>query len=157
MRVTIQLIKGDEQFILPCTESLQDSELGKIYFPDKDKAESAIKEFVLNGNLLIAVDEYQTFTGFVCYLPTGAFHAFPYLHLLVTARTVRRKGIGTLIMDAFEELAFSQKDKLFLVVADFNTAGKKFYKKRNFVEIGNIPSLYRKGINECIMMKTNGK
>jgi len=152
--MTIQLIKGDELIIQECSESLFDSKLGKYYFPKKENAEGVIKEFLHNDTLLVAVDKDQTFTGFICYMPAGAFHAFPYLHLLVTSKILRGKGIGTMIMDLFEERIFTQKDKLFLVVADFNPDAKRFYQKRNFKEIGIIPSLYRDGINECLMMKT---
>jgi len=155
--VVIELINGDYRFLQECTESLQDSELGKYYFPNKDKAEDAIKEFINTEYFLVAINENMTFVGFICYLPTGAFHTFPYLHLLVTSNKLRGKGIGTLIMDKFEDIVFNQKDKLFLVVASFNPKGKDFYIKRNYKEVGIIPSLYRNEIDEHLMMKTKEK
>lgn len=153
----IELIIGDVQFVQACSESLQDSDLGKHYFPTKEKAEDAVKEFLNTDYFLVAVDEQHRFVGFICYLPTGAFHAFPLLHLLVTSSKERGKGVGTLIMDRFEEFIFAQNSKLFLVVAGFNPKGREFYKKRNYQEVGIIPSLYRDGIDEHLMMKTQEK
>jgi len=149
----VSLVHGTSQYLQSCTDSLHDSDLGTYYFPNKERAQDAILEFINTDYFLVAIDDKNTFLGFICYLPTGAFHAFPYLHLLVTSKSVRGLGVGTLIMDLFEELIFKQKDKLFLVVADFNPRAKEFYIKRKYKEIGNIPSLYRKGINECLLMK----
>ena len=41
--------------------------------------------------------------------------------------------------------------KLFLVTGD--SAAKIFYEKLGYKYIGTIPSLYRNGIDECLMMK----
>lgn len=150
----ISLIKGDARFLDECIVSLQDSDLGRFYFPNKEKAEEAINEFMFTDFFLVAVDDKDQFAGFICYLPTGAFHAFPYLHLLVTSSKMRGKGVGSKMMDIFEDRVFEQKDKLFLVVADFNQKGIEFYRKRGFLEVGIIPSLYRRGINEHLLMKT---
>jgi ribosomal protein S18 acetylase RimI-like enzyme len=155
--MTIELIKGDYSFFNECNESLHNSDLGKYYFPSIQKAEEAINAFIDTDYFLVAIDEDKKFVGFICYLPTGAFHAFPYLHLLVTSSKLRGKGIGTLIMDQFEKLIFEQKDKLFLVVASFNPKGKEFYLRRNYAEVGMIPSLYRNGIDEYLMMKRKDK
>jgi len=52
-----------------------------------------------------------------------------------------------------ENIAFEYADKIFLVVADFNPEAKRFYENNGYHQVGEIPSLYRQGINEYIMMK----
>jgi len=47
----------------------------------------------------------------------------------------------------------SDRDKLFLVVADFNPNAKGFYESMGYHQVGEIPGLYREGITEYIMMK----
>ena len=150
----ITLIKGTEAHIPDCTRCLKESELGQNYFPGEGQAESAVREFLGTDYFLVAVDENGAFKGFLCYLPKGSFHSFPYLHLLAAPSSERGRGIGTMIMDRFEALVSEKRDKLFLVVADFNPKGCRFYKNRGYTEIGVIPSLYRKDINEHLMMKT---
>ena len=149
----ITLIKGTNKYLVNCVDALVNSKLGEEYFPKKENAENAIKEFVKNKTLLIAVNLNKEFIGFICYINDGAFHSFPYLHIIAVSKIFRGNGCGSLMMDAFERMMFERQDKIFLVVADFNDQAKDFYKNRGYVEIGPIPNLYRKGINENMMMK----
>lgn len=48
---------------------------------------------------------------------------------------------------------FKDFSKLFLVVADFNPDARRLYEKIGYTEVGCIPSLYREGITENLMMK----
>ena len=50
-------------------------------------------------------------------------------------------------------MVFVKANKIILVVADFNLDGKRFYEKIGYHQVGEIPSLYRKGITEYLMMK----
>ena len=50
-------------------------------------------------------------------------------------------------------MVFVKANKIILVVADFNPDGKRFYEKIGYYQVGEIPSLYRKGITEYLMMK----
>jgi ribosomal protein S18 acetylase RimI-like enzyme len=47
-----------------------------------------------------------------------------------------------------------RRDLLFLVVADFNPDAKILYEKIGYIQVGTIPSLYREGITEHLMMKS---
>ncbi|WP_243277881.1 GNAT family N-acetyltransferase [Clostridium yunnanense] len=46
---------------------------------------------------------------------------------------------------------------IFLMVADFNKDAKKLYEKMGYEQVGIIPSFYRKGINEHLMMKVKSE
>lgn len=150
----ISLIKGTPLHIPACVDALMDSDLGRHYFPGHEQATNAVLEFMGCDHFLVAIDEADRWVGFLCYLPTGAFHAYPYLHLLVVSPPDRGRGFGSRLMDAFEGLIAKGKDKVFLVVSDFNPHAHKFYEKRGYREVGVVPSLYRLGIDEHLMMKS---
>jgi len=153
----IALIHGGKEHIEDCITALTTSLLGEKYFPSREKAHDGIVKFVEKGTLLIALDERKKFIGFLCYIEHGAFHAFPYLHILAIADTERGKGYGNAVMDVFEDMMFRAQDKIFLVVADFNPRAQRFYLQRGYREVGVIPDLYRAGIHEHLMMKIQGR
>jgi len=149
----IRVEKGTMKFLEDCKEALIHSELGKRYFANEKAADEAIREGIQKDSLYIALHNDEC-VGFMFYIPNGVFHAFSYLHLIAIKYEHRRKGIGTYLMSFLEDLVFVNNSKLFLVVADFNPKGKKFYERRGYIKVGEIPSLYRDGITENLMMKT---
>jgi len=52
-----------------------------------------------------------------------------------------------------ENMVFKARDKIFLVVGDYNPGAKIFDEKSGYKYIGTIPGRYRKGIDEYLMMK----
>ncbi len=146
----MQIIKGNRDYIEECVEALQASELGKYYFSREGSAREAVEEGLVAETLYIAVEQDE-FKGFFYYIPNGAFHGFPYLHLIVTKATERGSGVGTQMLHYLESIVNSPK--LFLVVADFNPKGKEFYVKNGYIQVGRIESLYREEITENLMMK----
>lgn len=146
----LSLRKGSGADMDECVKALIHSELGKNYFKVGDSAAQAVKEGLESGNLYVAVTEGE-FAGFLFYLPRGAFHGFPYLHLLVVKEAFRGRGVGSFMLDSWEDLVDARK--LFLCVSDFNSAAKRFYQAHGYQQVGEIPGLYREGIGECLMMK----
>ncbi|MFZ5968343.1 MAG: GNAT family N-acetyltransferase [Bacillota bacterium] len=82
----------------------------------------------------------------------GAFHGFPYLHIIAIKEEFRNLGIGKELLDYFEKVV-AQSSKVFLVVADFNSKAKQLYEKCGYKEVGVIPNLYKSGVTEYLMMK----
>ena len=150
--MNIQIEIGSMEYLKDCEEALNNSELGKRYFEREGSAVNAVLEGINSGNLYVALENDQCI-GFMYYLPKGAFHSFPALHLIAVKQEHRRKGVGKIMIEFLEEMLFKTKDKIFLVVADFNPSGKFFYEKLGYKQVGTIPSLYREGINEYLMMK----
>lgn len=144
--------KGTLEYLNDCEEALINSELGRKYFENQGSAKNAILEGIEQETLYIALIN-DICVGFIFYLPKGAFHSFPLLHLIAVKEEYRCKGIGKKLLDFLEEMAFVNKNKIFFVVADFNPDGKRFYEKNGYCQVGAIPNLYRKGITEYLMMK----
>ena len=148
----IKIEKGSLKYLSDCEDALLNSELGRTYFENEGSGEKAILEGLEQGNLYIAISNKEC-VGFMFYRPKGIFHSFPLLHLISVKEKYRSKGIGRKLMSFLEVLAFENANKIFFVVADFNPNAKRFYEKLGYRQVGEIPSLYRKGINEYLMMK----
>ncbi len=144
--------KGSLEYLNDCEEALLDSELGRRYFASEGSGRKAITEGLEQGNLYITLIN-DVCVGFLWYLPKGAFHNFPYLHIISVKKEYRSQGIGKKLIAFFEEMVFEKASKIFLVVASFNPEAKRFYESIGYQQVGTIPSLYRKGITEYLMMK----
>lgn len=150
--MNIVIEKGSMEYLNDCEEALLHSALGENYFSIEGSAKDAILEGLHQGNLYAAFADGEC-AGFFYLIPKGAFHSFPYLHIIAVKEKYRGKGIGTALLGYLEELAFETANKIFLVVADFNPDAKRFYEANGYRQAGEIPGLYRPGITEYLMMK----
>ena len=148
----IAFAKGNEQHLKDCKDALSRSALGEKYFSSPGSAEKAILEGIRQGNLYVALIG-EACIGFTYIIPKGAFHSFPYLHIISIKEEYRGKGIGKALLDYSEQIALEMEDKFFLVVADYNPEAKRFYERNGYQQVGEIPNLFRPGITEYIMAK----
>ncbi|BCZ47294.1 hypothetical protein psyc5s11_33610 [Clostridium gelidum] len=148
------IIKGSIEYINDCEDALVNSELGKRYFSQKGSARKALQEGFAKGEIYIAIDACESCKGFIWFILDGIFHSFPYLHIIAVKQESRNEGIGKKLLKFFEDSCFKDYSKLFLVVADFNPDAKILYEKIGYIQVGTIPSLYREGITEHLMMKS---
>jgi ribosomal protein S18 acetylase RimI-like enzyme len=150
MKMTI--IKGSIEYINDCEDALVNSELGKRYFSQKGSAIKALQEGFAKEEIYIDMDLNKNFKGFIWFILDGIFHSSPYLHIIAVKEESRNQGIGKKLLKFFEVSCFKDYSKLFLVVADFNPDAKILYEKIGYIQVGTIPSLYREGITEHLMM-----
>ena len=148
----ITFAKGSERHLKDCTVALRQSTLGEKYYSSPGSAENAILEGIRQGNLYAALIGEEC-VGFAYIIPKGAFHSFPYLHIIAVKEEYRDKGIGKALLDHSERIAFEMADKFFLVVADYNPDAKRFYERNGYQQVGEISDLYRPGITEYLMAK----
>lgn len=149
----ITIVKGSMNYLDDCEDALVNSELGKRYFSEKGSARKSLEEGFCKNEIYVAVDNNNCM-GFVWVILNGIFHSFPYIHIVAVKSENRGQGIGKVLLRFVENEYFTNYSKLFLVVADFNPNAKRLYKEVGYSEIGEIPNLYRKGISECLMMKS---
>ena len=148
----ITFSKANEQHLKDCRDALCRSTLGDRYFSSSGSAEEAILEGIRQENLYVAFIGEEC-VGFTYIIPKGAFHSFPYLHIIAVKEEYRNKGIGKALLDYSENIVCEMADKLFLVVADYNLDAKRFYERNGYQQVGRIPNLYRPGITEYMMAK----
>ena len=148
----ITFAKGNEEHLKDCKDALCQSKLGEKYFSSPGSVENAILEGIRQGNLYVAFIGEECI-GFTYIIPKGAFHSFPYLHIIAVKEEYRDRGIGKVLLDYSERIASGMADKIFLVVADYNAEAKRFYQRNGYQQVGEIPNLYRPGITEYLMAK----
>lgn len=150
----IKVIKGNMNYINDCEDALVNSKLGEKYFQNEGSAKKSLEEGITKGEIYIAIDNNNRCKGFIWIIENGAFHSFPYIHMICVKRESRGLGIGKILLNFAESFCSENYEKLFLVVGDFNWDAKKLYEKLGYCQIGDIPGLYRDGITECLMMKS---
>lgn len=149
----ITIVKGSMEYINDCEDALLNSALGIRYFSEKGSARKILEDGINKEEIFVALDINHDCKGFIWFILEGAFHSFPYLHIIAVKKENRKLGIGKKLLKFFEDFCFIDYTKVFLVVADFNLDAKLLYEKIGYIEIGIIPSLYREGITEYLMMK----
>ena len=149
----VNIIKAENKHLADCKVALQKSELGRVYFAEEDKAIKALNEGISKGEIFVAINKEGICLGFIWVIVNGAFHSFPYLHIIAVKEEFRNLGIGKKLLKHFEETICKPSSKLFLVVAEFNPEAKQLYQSIGYTEFGIIPDLYKRGVNECLMMK----
>lgn len=149
--MNIKIIDAESKHLTDCKLALQKSEIGRVYFSDEDKVHNVVNEGISKGEISVAINEENVVLGFIWVILKGAFHSYPYLHIIAVKEEYRSLGIGKRLIRYIEENSGSSK--LFLVVADFNPRAKKFYLNYGFKEVGCIPNLYKNGITEYLLVK----
>lgn len=153
----IMIVKGSIDYINDCEDILLDSELGIRYFSESGSARKTLENGFNKDEIYVALDINGNCRGFIWFILDGSFHSFPYLHIIAVKKENRNLGIGKKLLEFFEDICFIDYAKLFLVVADFNPEAKMLYEGIGYIEIEIIPSLYREGISEYLMMKSREK
>lgn len=150
--VHIQL--ADVNYIDSCRDILQNSDIGKVYFSDREKATKMLTYAVGQKNVYVASDENENCLGFIYYMPNGVFGSYPYLHIIAVKEEYRSNGIGKQLIKFFEDNASDYSStKYFLTVDDFNPRAKKLYESLGYKCVGELTDFYKKGINCFLMMK----
>ena len=101
----ISFAKGNEQHLKDCRDALCQSTLGERYFSSPGSAETAILEGIRQENLYVAFIGEEC-VGFTYIIPKGAFHSFPYLHIIAVKEEYRNKGIGKALLNYSEKIAY---------------------------------------------------
>ena len=150
MKVTI--VPGKTEHLESVVGILEGSDLGKMYFADKDLRRMLAKVFE-KKEIHLALNEKNQCIGFIFTELTGTFGKYPYLHIMAVDENCRGRGVGKTLHRFFEEVLTADYDQLYLMVGDFNPRGKKLYLTLGYKEIGNLPDFYAPGVTETLMVK----
>lgn len=151
--MNISIIKGESEHLEDCYEALMKSKIGEEYFSNFD-ARKILIEGIKDKEMDVALDEDKNCIGFIWYERRGAFGMHTYLHIIAVKEEFRDKGIGKKLIAQFEEKTFKDDNMIFLMAAAFNAEARKLYESIGYKQVGIIPSFYKKGVNEYLMMKT---
>lgn len=155
MKIVFQ--KAQMEYLEDCKAALLNSKLGEEYFPSEEDTTATLTEGIQKGEVTLALNEEGECMGFMWVIMDGAFHGYPYLHIIAVKDAFRGKGIGSRMLKFLEETILKEHSKIFLVVADFNPDAKRLYERVGFRRVGEIPGLYKPGVTEHLMMKERGE
>jgi ribosomal protein S18 acetylase RimI-like enzyme len=127
--LNITIARGGASHLPDCLAALADSELGRVYFPSEENALASLADGLARDEVFVAVDEAGKCVGFIWFILGGAFHSYPYLHMIAVKEEHRGEGIGKKLLAFFEEAVFAGAAKAFLVVADFNPDARRLYER----------------------------
>ena len=149
------IVKARPNNLDECTNLLFSSVLGKKYYPSLELLKNEVEKGISLGEIYL---EEITILGVIWYQREGMFHSFPYLHMIVVRDEFKRQGIGSKLMDFFEQDVLLNgnnhlRTKVFLTVGDFNPTAEQFYLARGYTELCVLKDLFRRGVAEKLMMK----
>lgn len=139
-----------------CVKILKDTEIGRTYYPSEKLIKFKLMQGLQSDCFFVAKSE-NGILGFIWFNLHGAFASYPYLHLIAVSKSYRNQGVGSILLDYFEEYSLqalkSVTTKTFLVVADFNEPAFSFYVQNGYEKISEISGLFRTNITERLMQK----
>jgi ribosomal protein S18 acetylase RimI-like enzyme len=104
----------------------------------------------------IVAEEDGRAIGFVVFRVTGTFVHSGYIHDVGVVPEAQNRGVGSLLMEAAEAEIFRHGPNVFLMVSAFNTGAHRFYERRGYQRVGDIPEYIRRGITEVLYRKSLG-
>ncbi len=133
--------------------AIRHSKLGQVYFETDDDILGPLGVGLATEEVYVARTADDEFLGLIWFVLRGAFHSFPYVHIIAVKKEYRGQGVGQKLLSFFEKIVFEDASKAFLVVSDFNPDAKRLYLRLGYRQVGILPGLYREGVTEYLMMK----
>lgn len=150
----ISIIEGDLKHLEDLKNCIDKSVLEQFYFLNKDKTYNFIREGIERKEVFVAVNEQNSCLGFIRIDWSFAFSGAPLLRVIAVKPDYRGKGIGSKLLEYFENLGFEKSEKVFLFVSQLNPKARKLYERKGYFMVGAIPGLYTPNcIVELLLMK----
>ena len=149
--MNIRIVKADparkEDYYDIMRDSNLDDHYGDVLFDIVDDA-------LARESLLIGEKSDGEAVGLIDCRWKGMFEVFPYLSLIGVKKQYRGMGVGHDLLKTYETISRSLgAEKIFLCVDAFNPRARRLYVSQGYQKYGFIPSLFKKGCDENIMMK----
>ncbi|WP_434306054.1 GNAT family N-acetyltransferase [Clostridium botulinum] len=153
-KVIVEVIKEHE--LKECCFRLFQSDFGKMYYPTYKTVLEILKKAYRKNNIFVAKLD-NAMLGFIWFSMDGVFSKFPYLNMLFVFPEFRESGIGRCLLSFFENMVCKEnkipKIKIFLLVKSSNDMALKLYSNSGYRELYTFEGLFRKKIDEILMIK----
>ena len=147
VKPNIHLVDSDEEKIT-CAEIMSKLDPWITLGVSFDQMMQTLKD---NINEVYAVFIKDEIVGIIIIQTRGAFSG--YLKSIALKTGWRNKGFGKVMMNFFEEKAFSNGNNAFLCVSSFNKKAQKFYLNLGYRIIGELKDYVVEGYDEILMRK----
>lgn len=134
------------------------SDLGRMYYPTEKTLLDKMQAAYHASDRIMVVRDKDRICGVLWFQMKGAFAMYPYLHLIFVPDSMKGKGVGRELMRYLEYYALNGegqkiKSRIFLTAGSWNEHAIAFYDRLGYTTIGVIPSLFRKNVEERLLMK----
>ena len=137
-----------------CVSLFVESSLNAIYHRSKIVVKKDLERGAVDDVFRLLVDENGQVFGYIRFTYSGMFGHLPFLDTIIVDEKMRGKGLGSLLEKIMcEELKSHFKNVVFLNVAECNVCAIDFYTSHEWQIVGKVPGMYKKEIDEIIMMK----
>jgi ribosomal protein S18 acetylase RimI-like enzyme len=93
--------------------------------------------------------------AFIATLATGIGFE-PLIEFVCVNEDSRSRGIGSALIEFFEEILFPKAKNLYLFVSDINPRALALYERKGYSKVGALPNFNIPGQTEFLMRKTRG-
>lgn len=118
-----------------------------------ERAATMLAAAAAGGDTVLVLDVDDSVAGFAWIDRRGAFGRSSYLRMIAIDPTRRSAGLGAVLMQAFEAIAATEGPDAFLMVSDFNTGARRFYRRLGWIEVGGVPGYVQPDVVELVMWK----
>ncbi len=132
-----------------CVEMMATSPPWSVLWFDHDQCAEML---AASGLELIGAFSQDELVGFMAVAPAG-LGGEPLLEYLCVAEPYRGQGIGSALLDHFDEM-FSEADNVYLFVSDINPKAVALYVRHGFIKVGELPDFNLLGQTEFLHRKT---
>jgi len=142
--------------IEPCIAIMLDLPLWREYGTTRDDARALFAGALTGAASARVAEAGGRLVGFIVYQLRGTFDHSGYVRAVGVAAGVQGRGVGAQLMDAAEHDILAHGPNVFLLTWARNDAAARFYERRGYERIGEIPNYVRPGITELLYRKTTG-
>lgn len=131
---------------------IRGSKIHDEYFQDDTERTEFFRAAIEKGELAV-LRENEGIIGIAVIDLNGMFSEYPLLRLIGVHEQHRGNGHGAQLLTYYDTVGFRHKERIFLVVANWNTKARALYERHGYVKVGEIEGLYHPTETESIMMK----
>jgi ribosomal-protein-alanine N-acetyltransferase len=139
-----------------CAALLLEIPLWRQYRLTPERARAVFGRVARGEAHAYVADDAGCLLGCVVYSLRGTFDHSGYIRLLAVAEGAQGKGVGSRLLGAAEEAIFRTGPNVFLLVTATNAHARRFYERRGYRPVGDIPDYLCRGITEVLYRKTLG-
>lgn len=111
------------------------------------------KEALAREDGFLVAEEERQLLGFCWFHKRGTFSSGAYLRTIAVAEPAQGRGVGLMLLEAYEEGAEDPPGGYFLLTSDFNEAAQRFYENNGYRRVGELPAFALADVNEVIFWK----
>lgn len=139
-------------------ELLRSIEAGDGYPYPYKKTKEDYEKYIDEGDTFFIAEIDGKPAGYISIVDCAYFGRVCRLHFLAVIVEYQNKGIGSKLMEHFEEQAKKRGyERIIVNVYGNNTRAIKFYEKNGYKHWFTIPYRYEEGIDAYVMCKDLGK